>query len=300
MKKILIILLILLTGCSQNIDSDYKDKLDSIDIPREIIEFLEENNQKLSQSDFDNAVDKLLKSQHNYISEYENLLNEERTYEYLQKYSLDDLNTLTNIKEKDIENILSEILDGGYIILLIEEGHEHSDTCEEHDNNEYYEEEYGLAYVISTNYPLIYEKFHSNVSQKLRDYLSIMKEEVNMPYAQEGEILIDLDDLVKRIINTEKYIKEHEDSDKNRIVMHLNNLYLRAYIGGLDKNPVYDYSNLKYKEEIIKHYRDVIDKHKGSKFSNLIEEYLYILEKNRFIRTIEVENFIVNVTDLVW
>lgn len=67
------------------------------------------------------------------------------------------------------------------------------------------------SYYATVDYPYFYEKYSSMVSSSLSDYLKLASVEVQEPTMVEEYLAISIDELKKRVVSYETFLKEHKD-----------------------------------------------------------------------------------------
>lgn len=67
------------------------------------------------------------------------------------------------------------------------------------------------SYYATVDYPYFYGKYSSMVSNSLSDYLKLASVEVQEPTMVEEYLAISVDDLKKRVVSYETFLKEHKD-----------------------------------------------------------------------------------------
>lgn len=67
------------------------------------------------------------------------------------------------------------------------------------------------SYYATVDYPYFYEKYSNYVSDSLADYLNIASIEVQEPTTVEEYLAISFEELEKRVISYEKFLKTHKD-----------------------------------------------------------------------------------------
>jgi len=303
MKKIIVLaslltLLITMSGCNivKNKNSDKKEDITNIkgksqetftelmsmieagEEPKTVIGYIRENIESIDTDTADKLVDELIMNQASFLEEFNYKIFSDEFYNVLSNYNLDQLRDIEGIKEDDLKEFLENVKSSGYTITL-DEG--------------YYVE-------IDPRYSL--DQFGHYLSEEMKEYLSIMAMETYGHYATDGGLAISKNELVERIVKLEKYLYEYKNSIHNIEVNYLHDLYVRSYVGGLDNTPVFNYyeeeTNPKIFDEYKEDYERVINDYQDSNLADLLYNYMKVLEKNEYRRTEEVENFIIESTNL--
>ncbi len=78
----------------------------------------------------------------------------------------------------------------------------------------------------------------------------------------------------------EKFANEHEDFEFPNYAIEQFERYLFYLMFGMDNTPINNWSDsLNIRPELIKTYKDIIDKYPNSKAAAYLKDYLYYLEK---------------------
>lgn len=264
MRKILVfnlMLLLLFTGCSVQ-QSDLESIIKEYHLSETYFTNLDGKNP-------DQLVTGLLEIQKKQLTEYRNKLLSPEINTALNNYEYKDLINFQNIKDEKIRNLLGEIFASGYQLVPSE----------------------GM-YNLEVDYNRIFKDFSKYTSPQISDYLKIMATEYSKHLAGDAALLINLDELEKRIIETEEYLNQYPASPKIEEIKQLHSTYLVAYLLGLDNTPAFNYSDNRLKAEFLQNYEQVISQSKESQLAILLKEYLELLEKNNYKKTEQIIQFI--------
>ncbi len=240
-----------------------------------IMEFIEANKTTLNRENLDQAVTGLIDIQQKRLKDYEDKLFAPEINIKLNSYKYEDLKQLSNIKEDEIKNLLQDAFGNGYKLSTSE----------------------GMHY-LEIDYDKNFREYGQYVSDEVFGYLEIMAAESNKHFASDAALTISLDELVNRVIKTEKYINGYPGFVFINEIEQFHSYYLSAYLLGLNNTPAFDYQTLKYKDSFLKSYENTITNQKGTKLAGLLEEYLALLKKNDYTRTDEIIKFVNQVSGI--
>lgn len=291
MKKLFtaaFVLLLLISGCAANTNipsntnqnsqtqpgqaelmSQYQTLLTENQPAGRIMEFIETNKTTLSRENMDKAVTGLIDVQQKRLKDYEDKIFSPEINIKLNSYKYEDLKQLSNIKEDSIKNLLQDAFSNGYKLSTAE----------------------GMHY-LEIDYDKSFREYGRYVSDEAAGYLEIMAAENNKHFAEDAALRIGLDELVNRVIKTEKYISGYPGFVFINQIKQFHSYYLNAYLLGLNNTSAFDYQTLKLKDSFLKSYENTIAGQKGTKLADTLEEYLALLKKNDFKRTDEIIKFV--------
>jgi len=253
--------------------SQYQTLLTENQPAGKIMEFIEANKTTLNRENLDQAVTDLIDVQQKRLKDYEDKLFAPEINIRLNSYKYEDLKLLSNIKEDEIKNLLQDAYGNGYKLSTSE----------------------GMHY-LEIDYDRIFREYGRYVSDEVAGYLEIMAAESNKHFASDAALTISLDELVNRVIKTEKYISGYPGFVFINEIEQFHSYYMSAYLLGLNNTPAFDYQTLKYKDSFLKSYENTITNQKGTKLAGLLEEFLPLLKKNDYTRTDEIIKFVSKVS----
>ena len=139
-------------------------------------------------------------------------------------------------------------------------------------------------------YPIIdYEKlqkYNSNISPELKDYLAVRTMDSNMPVAIDGGLYISFDELAERILKTEDYLQKYSGGKKQEEMLKNYRDKLEIYLLGMDNSSISDFETGKIYDEVLESYKktantkDKITAYIVRKYLNSIEENEYIIDES--------------------
>ncbi len=152
--------------------------------------------------------------------------------------------------------------------------------------------EEGYLYVNVGSDKFIKDNFEKYLSEAMKSYIfQTIKERIEK-YAGDGAIIIPINNVAGRIIWWENFISKYPDFFiYNDADFNYRN-YLHALLEGLDNTPAFDYENNKLNKEFKEAYQFVMNNHAQTKAAGIVSEYYKVLEKNKFVQTNAVKQFI--------
>lgn len=200
------------------------------------------------------------------------------------------ISTVTkDLKNLDLENEV--LIEGG---LFFKE--DDIDKIKNKDLKTYIEDLYASDYkLISLEgdyYPVVdYDKLlvdFKGASDEIKDYIGLMMEETNEPSAIDGGISVSFEELARRILARENYIRKYSSSSRfdQMLRAYKNDLFL--YLNGLDNTPIYDLETGIIYDEVFKSYRATSNT-RDSSTGLVIQKYLKGIEENNRIIDSKIE-----------
>lgn len=257
---------------SVKIMSEYRDLMNASSSPSEIMKYIEANIGNLSKEDGDTVVAGLIEVQKKQLQNYQEKLFSKEMYEIISKYKFEDLKIL-NIKEENEKKFFENAFKDGYKLITAE----------------------GMV-DFELDYEYLDNKFSPYVTEKTSAFLSIMATEAKAHFAADGAIIISLDELANRVINTENYLEKFGDSQYAKEIKQQYNWYLTAYLIGLNNTPAFSYEDNILKQEVLSNFKSTMIKYKDSKFAGIIKDFVDLVTKNDLKKTNEVLDFVTKVT----
>lgn len=143
---------------------------------------------------------------------------------------------------------------------------------------------YKLVEVEGSIFPIVdYEMqkiYRTYLSQPLIDYIYLKAVESNEMSARDGGLVISWDDLAKRAIMAESFLRNHPDSPEYEEVTRLYlDSYLSMYIFGLNNTPVFDYDTFKLQDEVRASYEKLIQNEPDTVTAATVQKFLDVLSQ---------------------
>lgn len=236
----------------------------------EIIGFIDENISLVSEDNVSNMICKLEEIQEKKLSDLgEKFYSDSNIQEKMAKaYTSDfDINSIDNIDDKKLKDLLKETRDSGYKV----------ETAE------------GTFFPI-INYEF-YKKYSSYVTPDISEYIDIMSVESNQVPLKDAALVIDWDEVFKRALRQEEFINEYNESVKIGDIVRLYKNYVTSAIYGANNTPVFDYESKLMVSKAKDAYLNVAENNGDSILEKSIIDYLDILKKNNYKLTDDVVSY---------
>jgi hypothetical protein len=147
----------------------------------------------------------------------------------------------------------------------------------------------------ATEYKYLLSNFSDYVSDGIREYLTINKnEQLEVPIIEDAGLAVTWDDLAARIIIWENFINKYPMLKEVKYVKDDIDTYLKLYCGRipLDNSPVFNYDTQKLNDDVKQSYERFMTNYATSKYTPIIKQYYNILKKNNFIFNDEADKFL--------
>ncbi|QEK13461.1 hypothetical protein FQB35_14980 [Crassaminicella thermophila] len=234
--------------------------------PYEVMTFINENIDKVSQKNAEEMIIGLEKVQKEYIDDYTDILFEGDLDQ--QKKKVDQLDkvfgsqfykgNIEDIQDEDLRAFVVETLKGGYKYVMLE----------------------GAYYPI-IDYSIL-RKYKPFLSDQMKDYIEITAEESDKLTWNDAAVVISWEELGNRVIQAENYVSKYPQSPKKKEVGELYAMYMGAYLYGASNTPLFDYETKEIKDELLKSYKKTISENPETVTAQTIKEYLKIIEENDY------------------
>lgn len=237
--------------------------------PFEALFFIGENITNASQKEATTMILSFEEIQEKYIGIYEEILIDNKVQQKLFEVfgNAFDKDKFNELGDADLEALLTEIINGGYMIINLEG-----------------------VFTIVQDYRIL-EKYVGYLPNDIKDYIYLKADESkDLQNLKTGETL-SFKQIKDRIMKYEDYIKTYPDTIKEYAVskehMHLLHSYLFGY-GGM---PAFDYTTNKINDELLQSYKEFVSMNSNSETAKIIEGYLEVLERNNNTLCEEVEEY---------
>lgn len=242
--------------------------------PRDILLYLDAHAGRLPRTVVDRHLQRLLSLQDAGRKSYEARLFSDALNSTVNQYSFQDLNHPERIKDAKVRDLLQGILGDGFRLAMPE----------------------GML-CFTTDFPALSRKYGRYASARMQDYLGIMAVETARPYSEDAGLLITPDELARRIVPAEGFIKSYPHFARVADVERLRGQYLTAYLIGLNNTPAFDYVTSRLEDRFFESYRSTAAKYEGTDFARLVRGYLTVLQRNGYRKTRTVLDFAVKAVD---
>ena len=250
----------------EEIMKDFKNILKSKDDPIILVEFINDNIDKVEKKDAVEMIRALESAQ----------------IEYIEKYTDEMFAEDYQIELMGLEDSTSE----GSLFLNIEK----IDEIQNENLKELLEKlkigKYKLIALEGAFYPIIdYEAlkdYNKYLDEETKGYLDIKALESNEPSIIDAGIYISLDELANRLIMVEVYIKNYPESIKHEELLRLYSNYLKLYLNGSDNSPIYNYEDNIILADVLNSYKKTA-KNQDSVTGEIVGRYIEIIQENNNI-----------------
>lgn len=238
--------------------------------PDAIIKFIDKNIASVSKDNASKMLEELEKAQKNYLVKledkyYNNAAVQESLFNvYKTEF---DLSKIDDIQDAEVKGLLEETKDMGYKV----------ETAE------------GMFFPIM-NYEYM-KKFSPYATDDMKDYIDIMAVETNKVPAKDAALVIGWDDVIKRALAQEGFIKKHGSSAKVESIKELQKKYLTFMLFGLNNTPLFSYDTKTMDPEAKKAYTKAVKDNGDSELMQLLGKYMEVLEKSNYKLTGAVDKF---------
>lgn len=242
--------------------NDFEDLIESDSKLEEIVSYINEKINKLSQLEGDRMIDELEKKMTANIEDLTNRL-----------FATDkdgELMAIAGTEKYFPENKIGEIKD--------------AKLKEEIQNT--FNNMYRLINLEGEFYPLVdYTKlktYNNNISDEWKEYLSVRAmDSDNEPFA-DGGLTITFEDLANRIIKTENFLNKYIAGPRQEELIKLYEYKLAAYMKGLPNTPIADYSSKIIFDEIMDSYEATASM-EGYITAHLMYQYVEDIKANKLV-----------------
>lgn len=150
----------------------------------------------------------------------------------------------------------------------------------------------GILYIGETGAWFL-ERFSRILPQDWNVYLRRRQIEIQERFSEDAGLTISWEDLGGRIVFWEEYLVQYPNSPLREEVEFYLGIYIRTFLTGLDNSPItesYDSARLDSKVRLA--YEAFLKENRDSRYFKLIEGYYRILEKNSFVVTEELWQYL--------
>lgn len=285
---ILAVLISILSGCgttgSKAHSTKDKEVLSSLNAmkeqnkkPKEMFEYLNQNIKDMNKAAASEATGILV----NTLEEYETLYNEQLftgnipdlMYKYFEITF--DYSKIESVKEPELKALLYDITLGGFKIVDTEG-----------------------TFMVIVDYDAL-KTFSEYVDEEIINYIDIMTLMYGNPVGNDTGVLVSPEELEKRILQMEDYIKKYNNPQRNEIVLSLYQGTIMVYMSGSEDKPIFDFDTGAMNSEIFKGFEGAAAKYKDTIFSKVISKYVETLKQEGFVNTDKVQDFILNIDIIV-
>jgi len=134
------------------------------------------------------------------------------------------------------------------------------------------------SYFPIINYEYL-KKYSPYVTDDIKDYIDIMAVESSQVPAKDAGLVIGWDEIIRRAMDQEQFIKEHESSPKAKTVIELQRKYLSFMLYGTDNTPLFSYETGEILPEAKNAFMNAVEKSPDSPLMQMLGDYMDILDE---------------------
>ena len=138
----------------------------------------------------------------------------------------------------------------------------------------------------------IYLTWRDKLSEWFVCYLELASEEAGKPAVYNGQLKISLDELEYRLTQASEFIEKYPKCVRINEIINLYDIYLYSYLYGYDSAPVFDYKTNRVSKEFLERYKAFIENNPHLEITEVVSDFVGLLEKNSYNLTTEVETYI--------
>jgi hypothetical protein len=155
----------------------------------------------------------------------------------------------------------------------------------------------GIFSTEGTYYPdalpdFFYNNFKGRVSDGVKEFLNIRKDELKQGFSEDASLLISFEDLYGRVKRWENFIYKYPRTVYNEEANSYYVTYLETLMTGMDNSPTFDYESTMLLPEIKNLYEKIIQEEPGSPTTKLISSYYNFLGRHDFKSNDSIETFL--------
>ncbi len=244
----------------KTIMDDFETLLNNNDDLIRVIKYVDNNISLVSHENASTMVNKLEELQKDYFSKIEEKFYSSDIQQKLMdgNISVNDLNSINNINDTELKQLLTEIRENGFKI----------DTGE------------GMYFPV-VNYEF-FKKYSDYVTEDIKEYIEIMAKESFQAPSKDAGLVITWDEILNRALKQEKFISEYPSSDKVNDIKVLYKRYVWFLLYGTDNTALFSYDKKILVSEVKEAYTDGISSNEQSELQKSLSELLEALNNNNY------------------
>ncbi|HEX7714157.1 MAG TPA: hypothetical protein VF531_09045 [Bacillota bacterium] len=238
--------------------------------PVELIQYMDKNIALVSRQDAATFLMGLERIQKVNLPKWQEKFENEVLQEKMARIYRDNgwtLTDLSGIQDGDLKAIVSGAISNGFKV----------ETAE------------GFFFPV-IDYAFL-KKYRAVLPPDMVAYIDIMAEESDKTPVKDAGLMIGWEEVVKRALCQEKFIKEYGSSAQVRAVQQLLNRYLTFALFGTNNTPLFSYETQRMVPKAKQIYQQYTWNNENGRFSALMKEYLSVLKENDFRLTSEVDTY---------
>jgi len=156
---------------------------------------------------------------------------------------------------------------------------------------------YKLESAEGSFFPVIdygaYRKYKMYVTKDIRDYISIMSAESDLPSAKDNGLIIAWTEVATRALSQESFIMAYPRSNRIAAVNSLYHMYLLGTFYGLNNTPLFHYDNLEMDLEAQKAYTSLLTKREDrTPYLEKLDGFMKLLKENGYTLDDSIEQYL--------
>lgn len=156
---------------------------------------------------------------------------------------------------------------------------------------------YKLETAEGSFFPVIdyaaYRKYKLYVTDDIRDYISIMATESDLPPSKDNGLVISWGDVAARALTQELFIQTYPRSNRVSAVKSLYAMYTANTFYGQNNTPLFHYDNLEMDLEAQKAYSALLSKNSSrSTFLQKLDGFMKLMKKNGYLLDDEAKEYL--------
>lgn len=256
----------------EQIIKDAKAAMTQNDEPEKMVALIEANIAKAGPDGAEILVSGLEQLQESHLAEYTDLMLMEENQKSLMelKGDINQPETYAAMANKDLAALLGKLKKSGY-------------RFENFEGAWYPIVDYGS-----------YKKYTEYLNPEMKDYIELMAVESDKVSMKDAAIVIDLDDLSKRLILAENYIVKYAASPRIGRVKETYAGYLWSLLGGSNNTPIYDWETKAIKPEVKAAYEkfskenpDLVSTKAVRNWSEVLRDGKYVFDDSTMFQALD-------------
>lgn len=137
-----------------------------------------------------------------------------------------------------------------------------------------------------------YNNFKNCVSDGVKEYLNIRKDELKQGFSEDAGMLISFEDLYMRVKRWEKFIKKYPNTIYGEEAKSYFQTYLETLMTGMDNSRIFDFDSRSLLPEIKTLYEKIKNEEPESQTTKIIFSYYSFLAQHDFKENDSIEVFL--------
>jgi len=148
------------------------------------------------------------------------------------------------------------------------------------------------TYYLDAMSDFLYNNFKDRVSDGVKEYLSIRKDELKQGFSEDAGLLISFEDVYKRVKRWEVFIKNYPNTVCAEEANSYYITYLETLIAGMDNSRLFDFNSNSLLPEIKTLYEKIMKEETASPATKIISSYYSLLSRHNFKYNDSVDMFL--------